>query len=99
MFWTESEDIFPKTFLLNNQLAQHGDIELSGGMGGPKEKHFCHLCSYICSMGQLKSNQLIVSPELIELKGGNVDLQRKSRKTLFVKKQTQPILFFLENLF
>jgi len=51
-------------------------------------------------MGQLKSNQLIVSPELIELKGGNVDLQRKSRiKTLFVKKQTQPILFFLENLF
>ena len=43
MFWTESEDIFPKTFLLNNQLAQHGDIELSGGMGGPKEKHFCHL--------------------------------------------------------
>ena len=40
MFWTESEDIFPKTFLLNNQLAQHGDIELSGGMGGLKRNIF-----------------------------------------------------------
>jgi len=43
MFWTESEDIFPKTFLLNNQLAQHGDIELSGGMGGLKRNIFATL--------------------------------------------------------